>query len=315
MNAQDMLDYALGQLDGPARERLERQAEADPETAEVLDRLTRAVHFLLDDGQAYDPPHGLAGRTVGYVEEQVRRRSILDFVPASVPFRWADVAVAASIFVAGILTLLPAFQRSKERMDQAGCAYNLQNIGRALWQYGSIHKVYPYAPPDDPKAHSGTFAAMLHDGGLLHDLRVLDCPSNGSCQRSVLPDLKALRHLRERDPRRYRDLIGWDYAYNVGYHHGKQGPVSLEAVHSGTLPLLADEPSHEGHRIHEGNSPNHGGLGQNVLFADLHVNWHDTRRVGPHDDDLYLNAEHRPAPGLGIHDAALLPSLMPFCGE
>src|SRR3954453_17820275 len=193
MNANDMLDYALGQLDGAAREQADRELAADPGQAEKLDRLSRALGQLLDDGQTFEPPPDLAARTLAFVAENRRkRRSLLDYTPVTVPFRWADVAVAAGILLAGLLTLLPAIQRSKERMNQAACVFNLQQLGLGLAQYGHQHRIYPYEPPNCPQAAAGTFAAALHDSGLMDDLSILDCPCNGPCQPLSLPDLKAL---------------------------------------------------------------------------------------------------------------------------
>src|SRR5271157_5510117 len=60
MDPSDVLDYALGQLDGPPRERLERQIAGDPALADRLDRLARRLGRLLDDGQeveSSDPTH------------------------------------------------------------------------------------------------------------------------------------------------------------------------------------------------------------------------------------------------------------------
>src|SRR5262249_33512442 len=125
MNAQDMLDHALGQLEGPRRAEVERQLAADPSQAHTYDCLVRAIEQLLDDGLAFEAPPDLARRTLAYVSEHRRQRRILDFVPVRVPFRWADVAVAACVLLAGVLTLLPAVQRSKARMDQAACVFNL----------------------------------------------------------------------------------------------------------------------------------------------------------------------------------------------
>ena len=151
MNANDMLDYSLGLLDGAALERFEQELAADPGSAARADRLTRAIDRLLDDGDDFTPPAGLAARTALFAFEGRRpRRSVLEFVPSSVPFRWADVAVAAGIFVAGLLTLMPALTRSRDRMNQAGCVSNLQRLGSALWQYGSIHHHYPRQPRGPP---------------------------------------------------------------------------------------------------------------------------------------------------------------------
>ncbi len=321
MNTNDMLDYALGQLDGPALDEADRQLAADPSAAETVRLLTRSLRDLLDDGEDHAPPPDLAGRTVAFVALATRRRrTILDFVPVTVPFRWADVAVAAGIFLAGLLTLLPAVQRSRERMQQAGCGYNLQQLGRALWQYGSRHHHYPFSPQDSPSAPAGAFVALLHDGGQLgeDELKVLHCPcvSTERKPRAPLPDYKTVCTLHKTDPSRACEAVASDYAYNVGYHQpdlGRVGPIA--AVHSAVLPLLADQPPHESARTRAtGNSPNHNGRGQNVLYSDLHVGWHNTRRLNPKDDDMFLNALHQAAPGISVDDAALLPSMVPSLG-
>jgi hypothetical protein len=320
MNANDMLDYALGQLDPPAREQADRELAADPKAAATVDRLTRAVRVLLDDGEAYEPPDGLVRRTSEFVAEAVRRRrTILDFVPVIVPFRLADVAVAAGIFLAGVLTLLPAVQRSRERMDVAGCTYNLQQLGRALWQYGSRNQHYPFGPEQDRNAPAGSFVALLHDSGLLSeaDLHALDCPCAGTNhgRRRPLMDFRSVCRLHAKNPELVRDVIASDYAYNVGHYQPASGQVvPVAARYSAHLPLLADQPPHENFRaLLPGNSPNHAGRGQNVLYSDLHVGWHNTRRLG-RDDDMFLNDDHQLAPGLDDDDTALLPSLVPFLG-
>ena len=182
MNADQLIDFVLGQLDGTDREQIEHAVQTDPGVATRVDRLGRAIHRLLDDGPAIEPPPGLTHRTLTLVaQSRLKPRSILDYVPARVPFQWADFAVAASIFIAGVLTLLPAIQGSRERMRQAGCVYNLQQLGHSLAQYASLYPFYPYPPSHQADAHAGTFAAVLHDAGVLHDLSILDCPCNGPC--------------------------------------------------------------------------------------------------------------------------------------
>lgn len=307
MNASDQLDYVLGQLEGSSREQADAEVAADPDLAEVLDRLGRAVHLLIDDGdrdgEAIKVPDHLLLRTRAFVAEHGRRRTILDFVPTTVPFRWADIAVAAGIFLAGLLTLVPAMQRSKDRMAQAGCGFNLRQLGISLAQYAGLHHQYPYGPADQPNAVAGTYAVTLQDSGMLQDLNTLDCPCNGSCdQASPKP----------RSPESYRKMLEGDYAYHVGYRNGSGRPGPVFANYSAHLPILADQPPHERGIILEGNSPNHRGRGQNVLFTDGHITWHTTRQVSPLDLDLFLNENQRPAPGVDVNDAALIPSLFPY---
>ena len=52
-----------------------------------------------------------------------------------------------------------------------------------------------------------------------------------------------------------------------------------------------------------GNSLNHGGRGQNVLFHDGHVEFCVSRLVG--GDDIYLNRDMKVAAGVGCSDAVL----------
>ena len=54
-----------------------------------------------------------------------------------------------------------------------------------------------------------------------------------------------------------------------------------------------------------GNSANHGGTGQNVLFLDGSVRFCPTRTVGLSGDDIYLNRVGRQAAGLDAADTVL----------
>ena len=294
MKPDDLMDYALGQLEGPTREDAEREIAGDPDLAARVDRLELALHRLLDDGGAIGPPSGLASRTIGFVAERTSRKQILDFVPARVPFRWADVAVAAGVLMAGLLTLLPAVNAGRSKSAQMNCGFNLQQLGVSLANYAARHNHYPDVRSKGPGGHVGSYAVVLKDENLLRDSRSLHCPCRGIC-----PPIEGPRP----DPHHI------DYAYNVGYRHqasGEAQPVGL--AHPAATPLLADQPSHDDRRVLPGNSPNHGFRGQNVLFTDLHVEWFPTRRVKL-DRDLFLNDNDRPEPGIGPLDSALVPAV------
>jgi anti-sigma factor RsiW len=51
MDPSELLDYVLGRLVGPRRERLERRMDRDPALAEQVARLIRNLGRLLDDGR------------------------------------------------------------------------------------------------------------------------------------------------------------------------------------------------------------------------------------------------------------------------
>ncbi len=183
---------------------------SDPDQMARVERLRLSIHLLLDDGSPYDEPSGLARRTIGFVaRNRSRPRTFLEQLPMRVPFRWADFAVAASIFIAGVLTLLPAIQRSRERMNQAGCVFNLQQLGTSLAQYASLHPFLPYPPSHRSDTHAGMFAVMLHDAGVLNDLSLLDCPCNGPCPNKMkdLANFEQVDHIRQTEPDRFQRML------------------------------------------------------------------------------------------------------------
>lgn len=319
MKDQEMIDYALGQADDLECEQFERALQLDPAQRERLERLRASLQRLLDDGDWAEPPADLAKLTVAFVAKNRRRPvPLFEHMPLKMPFRWADFAVAASIFIAGVLTLLPAIQRSRERMNQAGCVFNLQQLGTSLAQYATLHPFFPYPPQHRSDTHAGMFAAFLSEAGLLHDLSILDCPCNGACPNRMthLASFEQIDRVRRTDPEKYRGMLCWDYAYNVGYRHDSGRPGPIESIYAAQVPILADQPDHVNFRtIREGNSPNHGGLGQNVLFGDGSVKWFTTRRITALDPDLYLNNEHQLRPGVHVYDSVLFPSKIPFDGN
>ena len=318
MNANELLDHALGQT--VDLDHVDKGVAIDSDAARMIEQLSKSIHFLLDDGEGFDPPPGLADRTMRFVSESERqRKTILDFAPSKVPFRWSDVGVAAGIFLAGLLTLLPAVQRSKERVTQASCMYNLQQLGRALWSYGNQHKHYPFGPEINGKAPVGAYLALLRDDGNLTDpeLRAMECPSHLKAHHhEPMPDFETLCRMHAKNPATVTQMLCTNYAYNPGYRSSTTNSVvPIAADHLASIPLLADQPDHEEYRvIKSGNSPNHGGRGQNVLYSDLHVGWHNTRRLSPTDPDMYLNNEYKIAPGVSSQDSILMPSLVPSLG-
>jgi hypothetical protein len=309
MNADAMLDYTLGQLDETQREAFEQAVAADPVLAEKVDRLARHLHLLVDDGEGPEPPADLARRTLRRVAERKRRPAYSDLVPVKVPFRWADVAVAASLFIACLLTLVPALKRSRETWNTAACTNNLHQLGLALNRYAETHKTFPTIPAGDAVPFAGTFALRLREAGLLPDPSVLDCPCDGVNNiPSTFPDLRTLAKLGPNRASEMPVLNHADYAYTLGFEEGGR-PTAVPAHVHNDFPLLADRPPYaDSVEILEGNSPNHHGAGQNVLFVGGHVGFYPTRQLGQ-DRDMFLNDRHLPAPGVHSRDAVLVPGI------
>ena len=156
-----------------ARALTSRRSTSIREQRLALERLRQAIHRLLDDGADSNVPPELAQRTVAFVarespsaDDAARSRCRFACRFAGPISPWPPASSSP-----GTLTLLPAIQRSRERMNQAGCVFNLQQLGNSLAQYASLHPFLPYPPSHRSDTHAGMFAVMLHDAGVLDDLR------------------------------------------------------------------------------------------------------------------------------------------------
>ena len=317
MNDDALFDEAFGQLDDPGRDALDRALAADPILADRRERLRDALALLLDD-HAPEPTRRLADRTRDRIARRDAEPRILDFAPRRASTRWADVGAAAAVLLIGLMSLVPAIRHQQRTADRLGCADNLRQVGLALNQYASSYQSYPYVDPSCPASYIGTSFVQLQEAGLLHDAGILQCPCSGCApNRAGLPQFAEMLGREHRRPGACRDEVRGDYAYHRGYRdgRGRSGPIPSDI--GDRLALAADQPSFVigaagGDLILEGNSPNHGGGGQNVLFTGGHVEWRRIRWLSENDADLYLNQDDRIAPGLDLRDAVLSPAVMRF---
>ena len=131
----------------------------------------------------------------------------------------------------------------------------------------------------------GTFVALLHDAGMLPDLSVLDCPYNGRCAHrpTDLPSFEQLEQIRRTDPERYRQLLCWDYAYNVGYRHQSGRPGPLESRPPMAVPVVADaRPTRTTRGSSTATAPITAVAARTCSSATAAIRFYPTRRVSPH---------------------------------
>ena len=308
MTPSEMIDLALGRLEGPLLEQANQELQTDSALRDRCERLRSSIHLLMDDAPIRVPAN-LRRKTLAFVAERsnYRRRSILEFVPRTVPFRWTDLAVAAGIFLAGVITLLPALHRGKSVMSQAGCMFNLRQLGLGLGQYASAHQSYPSVQPNE---YAVVFYLKLEDGGFVPKGNTsMDCPC--AVRSDQTQEVHGVINQIRNPSQSLAPLpVKCDYAYNVGYRiDGKPTPVAARTSHM--IPLLGDQPAFSTHgEILAGNSPNHFGRGQNILFQDQSVRWCRSRQILPGDGDIYLNNEQRPSYGLHEFDISLVPGAL-----
>lgn len=335
MTADEILDFAFGQLDAEGCARMKQAIALDPSLDDRVCRLRARLAFLCDDDpgpgrfparvgllggdspapSGLEPPPGLAARAIERVDKRRKWQAVLDYAPARSRFRVADIGVAAGIFIAGILTLIPAVRQSQISARTAHCASNLRQLGVALIRYATTNETFPFSAPSPSAPYAGTFAAQLHEQGLLHDTGLLDCPCNGhSDLPKTLPTFAEIESLEARSPRATPCLLRMDYAYNIGFYRDSE-LLPLPFGLSGHVPLLADRPVTNtlGH-AQIGNSANHGGRGQNVLFVDGRVRFLRSTRYGE-DDDIYHNRQAATAPGLDPMDHVLASGITRYDGK
>jgi hypothetical protein len=159
------------------------------------------------------------------------------------------------------------------------------------------------------------FVPILHNAGALDGHRPgaepsLSCPAGGreAGDATAVVDLEALKRLSPEERTRQARVLGGAYAYVLGYHD-EAGRLQGVRRGAGTdrLPILADSPPFKpvtaGAPL--GNSLNHAGAGQNVLYLGGNVSFCTLRTVGIEGDDIYLNRQNRVAAGIGPWDTVL----------
>jgi hypothetical protein len=322
MNDSALFDEAFGQLDPDQQELLERAAASDPDLASRRDHFHRSLDLLLDCDDP-EPPPELAARTLERISRHSREPRILEFAPNRARYRWADVGVAAAAMLIGLMSLVPAVRNQHQRADQLTCVDNLRQVGLALNQYATTFSSYPFVDPSCPASYVGTVFVQLSDAGMLRDRSLLDCPCDG-CDDAPgqMLGFDELLGKEQRWPGVCRDDVKVDYAYHHGFRRVDGQIVPVTPGMSDHFPIAADQPPFllngsagpkaRGGVILAGNSPNHGGAGQNVLFSDGRVSWRRSRWISKDDTDLFLNEHNQIGPGVHRVDAVLTPGVLRF---
>lgn len=317
---ENLVGYLLKALDADEQREVEDYLREHPEARKRLEQLRRRLDLLALDGVAADPPAGLWVRALARVAEH-KCRTLPAAPPSPRPatapraawWRRADVLVAAALLVVvGGLGVVLLARFTGDTRHVVECQNNLRQFHVALSAYADQHEGrFPWVESQPPKNFAGSFVPALTEAGVLPATISVGCPG-GPPRPPTSVTFAQLDELRLKQPEEYRDLtrsLGGCYAYALGYREpGGRDHLGLRRGMDGGLPIMADAPAsagRTGNDVGPGNSPNHGGKGQNVLFLDGNVRFVATRNVGLDGDDIFLNAEHRVAVGRGPRDTVL----------
>ena len=232
--------------------------------------------------------------------------------PRQRPREWRWVLHRANILVAASLLFTIAglgatwVVHARQEAQRVSCENNLRLWGQSLRQYSDGHaNSFPTVRQEGPLAVAGSFVPLLNDARLITPDLSVGCPAVG-LQCAPTYSVRELEQMYRSDPNGFQAVapsLARDYAYSLGYlANGRLLGLSRD---SGDLtPILADRPP----LAPFGDSPNHGGRGQNVLYIGGNVRWCTTRTAGAGGDDIYLSTNGLVEAGQSPTDTVLAPS-------
>jgi hypothetical protein len=307
MSDEDLLGYLFDALPAEEQEAMEAALERDALARARLDELRRSARLLSEDDVGDEPPLGLAGRTLALVNRHelgaaAATASGRDWSEPRSRMRALDFAVVVSVVGIAALLVLPAIATLRGDQARVVCSEHLRQLGVALTRYADHQQGQaPYVAPAGPLNNAGSFAVALKSSELILDPGTLLCPAASSAMVSV-PNLgEVVKALAEPERLDFlRKHMSGSYGYQFGYQDGRvyHGRRMFDLA-----PLVSDRPPREREVLDFANSPNHGGLGQNVLFSDGGVRWLPAPQW--QGDPIFLNDRGNVAAGVGRRDTVI----------
>jgi hypothetical protein len=314
---QQVLDYLLGVLDDSEMAAVRALLESDSSYQQAMQSVRGDLLRLRGILHPAVAPPGLAERTCEYLFNPARRlRAVFrqrSMTPLSVAshgggrLSWPDAGIAVVIVLVSGLLVLPAINNTRFQARVAACKDNLRQVGQALTEYShKNHDVFPPVPAEGNLAAAGIYAPILTEEGFLTEPEAVLCPDSPQAQQTDfrVPSLEELRSAVGQKLAQIQQTMGGSYGYCLGYFdHGAYQPT--RNLNREYFAIMADSPSTD---RPDHQSDNHGGIGQNVLFEDLHIEFCCTTRPGNGSDDIYSNDNHEVAPGLHRDDSVIASS-------
>ncbi|HEX3313304.1 MAG TPA: hypothetical protein VHR72_00370, partial [Gemmataceae bacterium] len=283
----DLVGYLWECLDDDEQRRVSEQLDADPKLRDDLAGLRERLAPLESDREPEPVPAGLTIDTFARVAEYACRDRKLPAAPpvtrsagSERPWRRRiDVAVAASVVLTAIGILLPTILAWHEVYLRVECQDNLRSMWTGLKEFQTVRRKLP-DPGSVPRPVAGMVAPLLRDAGFLPRDAHLVCPAT-KVPGSVGLTVDQIENLPADQFAEIAPRLMPGYAYSLGFRDkdGTLHPVDdmLREIKAEQLPIIADAPDI---MPTVGNSPNHVGHGQNLLFMDGHAGFHTTRTIG-----------------------------------
>jgi hypothetical protein len=303
----NLLGYLLGSLDDAGNRQVETYVHDSPDAGRKLAALKKALRPLAADRDDAVPPDGLAERTLTRIAGQAGwdlPHAPRDLAPATSRGSWwlrRDVLAATTLIVLALGAASPLLYHWQRQRGTVECQENLRQFFVALATYRDQRRAYPDLTRETPRNVAGIVVPVLADAGVLPASFSVRCPEVGVHLACPLT-LAGARSLPPDEFQLQAPKLALCYAFALGYRDPEgeyHGPWQLPGS---TWPIMADRPPSD---AIPGNSANHGGVGQNVLFLDGHFQFIRQRTIGDPDDDIFLNRDQQIAAGIGPNDIVL----------
>lgn len=305
--------------DGLIEATMRRMSEADSETGQIEpssshgqpanSEIAAPQPFPVHSAPKHSAPKSRGGGILGLAREWGQYHQLQN--------AFDSIALCFGVVCLSCL-ILPAILRARFESRRAQCAENLRTNGQALFCFAlrnPDHRL-PAVESSGPEAFAGVYAVRLYDAGLLRAPNQLHCVSLVGVDRPMVhhlaffPTLDELRRATEQKLAYWQQVLGGDYAFNLGILE-KHKVVAPKNTGSSYFAILADTPTRYGN---DETWVAHDGQGTNILYDDGHVAFltrstlSDPVFVGDHP---YWNRIGLREAGLDDRDASLAPSPFP----
>jgi hypothetical protein len=333
-----LLAYLFGELGVHERERVERALADEPELQAELSRLQQSLRAAADEAISCEPPAGLAERTCERVARVVRgeRVGLFGRCWARMPLgasmagaagaataSWSsasrcsagDLASAVAVTLVLATLIFPAIHDSRVLARRYQCQQNLAELNLGISAYAASHGGrIPHVPAAGRDAFAGIFPVLLADfhfidrellGQLLicpGTIRGEDWRQEGFQSRLRVPTYAEVMTASDESLQAWRRQLAGSFAYRFGFvdEYGRYCEWRLD--YKPRSAILSDTPSLA---LAGYLSANHGGDGQNVVFADGHAEYLVECTALTWGDHLFLNSAGQRAAPRGTADNVL----------
>ncbi|MBX9681916.1 MAG: hypothetical protein K2X38_24430 [Gemmataceae bacterium] len=308
-------EYVMGLMEPAQQAEMETALREDAELRRHFELMRQALAPLAADQEEDEGSSTLVPSTIAKVAEHICREHDLPHAPTTIADRTSggerkwyqrlDVIVAASLMLLAIGVTAPFLLRSQTAAKMAECQNNLRQLFASLGAYRDAHGHFPSVADRPPHIAAGMVLPLLREAGVLSPEANLRCPNAPSAGQLEVVGAEQVRAMTPEEFEAHAARLSPYYAYSLGFRDdaGRLLPPGESAeVPLSLTALMSDAPPAYGVM---GNSRNHDGQGQNVLYGDGHVRFATLRTVGYRGDDIFLNRDRKVAAGVSPQDSVL----------